>query len=163
MADQDDNDDAINQQAKMQALQALQNQPSQTESALRGASQGATMGLGQYPSAALSALVPTATDTAMNRSYGDRFQQSLNDINQQNQTAQQANPKSYLAGQVGGAALPIAASAGLGAGTAGGSAVADMEVPQGATKFISEYTTPSGQTMRAWISETGGTIIQKVR
>lgn len=133
-------DDDLDQEAKLNALASLTSgpedssdqlysqdssdkiapspaSPSNLESVLRGASQGATLGWGDEASGALGALFPSDTDEAMNRSYSDRYNNIANDIRQSNEQAQTANPRAYLSGEIGGGlgtagALPFAGGGG---------------------------------------------------
>lgn len=85
--------------------------PSKTESFAKGAAQGATLGFGDELSAAAGALVPTATDNALNRGYTDRYAAQRDQLRSGNLQAQDANPISYLGGAVGGG-LPSAIATG---------------------------------------------------
>ena len=74
--------------------------PSRTESALRGAAQGATFGFSDEL-AALPYLFPG----------GKTYRQDLEENRAIHEAARQANPGSYLAGEIGGAALSTAVPA----------------------------------------------------
>jgi len=87
--------------------------PSYGESFGRGAAQGATFGFGDELSAALGALLPTATDKELGRSYSDRYDLIRDKIREENKEAELANPKMYLGGQVTGGIGTAAVPTGL--------------------------------------------------
>lgn len=99
--------------AKSQGLQLLPNNgniqdgPSTAESLARGAAQGASLGFGDELSAAAGALVPTGTDKAMNRSYGDRYSNIKSQIRADNQKASVEHPIASALGEIAGA-TPLA-------------------------------------------------------
>lgn len=87
--------------------------PSVADSAGRAASQGATAGFGDEISAGVSALIPTATDEALGRSFTDRYAASRDAIRNENALAEKAHP-------VVSALTEIATSAPLAIATGGG-------------------------------------------
>lgn len=91
---------------------------SEGESALAGASQGLTLGYGDELAGAAKAGAQAIGDRSL-EGFGEHYRQNRDDARDQLAEAQTQNPKSYLAGQVGGA-LPLAAVAP--AGITGGAA-----------------------------------------
>lgn len=87
--------------------------PSKTESTLWGAQQGATLGWGDEASAALGAAFPSETDKEMNRSYRERYKQIKDYLNKDISEAKQANPKTFLGGQIAGGLSTAAATPAL--------------------------------------------------
>ena len=82
--------------------------PSKMESAARGALQGATLGFADEASGVLSAINPFSDKT---------YAQSRDESRALNEAAQLENPKTYLAGNVGGSLASGIATGGLGAAT----------------------------------------------
>lgn len=110
------------------------NQVSKKESVLRGAAQGATANFGDELTSGVDAAVEKIrelatgkTSLAPGKSLGEKYDAALKQNRSQNAKAEEANPKSYTAGNIagslpgaiatGGSSLPgmIGASAGLGA------------------------------------------------
>lgn len=73
---------------------------SQTESAVRGAVQGASMGYSDELTGALEAGYDKLTGSEA--SLGDLYREKRDEARASNLAAEQANPKTYLAGEVGG-------------------------------------------------------------
>lgn len=85
---------------------------SQTESALRGAASGASLGFFDELSAAASAALPEGMRMERDRAavgagetFMDRYRNAREFYRRSAEQAQQANPKTYLAGELGGAML----------------------------------------------------------
>ena len=111
------------------------------ESFLRGAAQGATLGFGDELTGAVEGAYHAATGP---ESLGDAYRRSRDESRANNSVAEDANPKTYLGGQLGGglagAALTGGASeagliARLGqgalAGAASGAGASDADLTQG--------------------------------
>lgn len=106
-------EDKLAKELALKKLAGDESSLSATESFLRGGAQGATMGWGDELSAALSALLPTATDRELNRSYSDRYELSKNQLRKENEEAEEANPGSYMGGQIAGGITTSAVPTGL--------------------------------------------------
>lgn len=78
-------------------------------SLLRGAIQGATFGFGDELAGSVKGLYDTATKGG---NLSDNYKAARDTIRAQDDIAQQANPKTFVAGQVGGALIPTLASGG---------------------------------------------------
>lgn len=115
-------------------------QPGRVESAGRGALQGATAGFADEGAAFFDALIP-GLSRAVNKdvlagapgdaSFGDRYRTARDYYRGVNTQAREANPGSYLAGEVGGALIPIP-----GAGAASGGRALLRAGGQGAVQGV---------------------------
>lgn len=117
----------------------------QAESGVRGALQGASLGFGDEAAAAIDAALPGLSrrfnpeplaGVAPDASLQDRYAAARDYYRGRNASAQEANPKTYLGGQVAGAVLStrgvpvkgpagVANAAGLGAAQGAGYSEAD--------------------------------------
>src|SRR5512138_310493 len=95
------------------------------ESFGRGALQGASLGFGDEAAAAIDAALPSILRNAVSdeavgggKTYGERYRNAREFYRAKNRAAEEANPGTYLAGSVAGAA-PLAITTG-GAGAAQG-------------------------------------------
>jgi hypothetical protein len=97
---------------KIKAQRAAQ--PTKTESALRGAAQGTTLGFGDEAQGAIQALgIKALGQTGAERPFAQLYKENRDAMRRENAAAKTANPWSYGLGQVAGGA-PLAL------GTAGG-------------------------------------------
>lgn len=88
---------------------------SSTESALRGAAQGLTFDFADEIAGALGAAKQTAFGDAKLSDLLDTYEKER-DVSRENfKQAEEANPKTYLAGEIGGGILPAIATGGAGA------------------------------------------------
>lgn len=108
-------EDKLAKELALKKLAGDNSSPSKLESFLRGGAQSATMGWGDELSAALSALLPTATDKELDRSYSDRYELARDQLRKENEEAEIANPGSYMGGQITGG-IATAAAPGLNLG-----------------------------------------------
>lgn len=99
---------------------------SQMESLGRGALQGATAGFADEASASLGAAMQKAT-THEPESYAEVRRRYLESDREANRVAQESNPKTYLAGQVGGGVGATALAAPLLPAKAAGAAAATLK------------------------------------
>jgi hypothetical protein len=77
------------------------------ESAARGGFQGLSLGFGDEASAGLAALIPALDpEAAKGGTVGERYRNARDFYRGLNTTAEQSNPKTYLASQVVGGAAP---------------------------------------------------------
>ena len=90
--------------------------PSEIDSAARGALQGATMGFADEISGATEALWNVAKGDP--RTFGELYRTYRDESRKNFKTAEEANPKSYMAGNVGGA-IATAAIPGMGGASIG--------------------------------------------
>jgi hypothetical protein len=104
-----------------------------TESAARGGLQGLSMGWGDEGAAGIAALLPfTDREAAHGDTVGDRYRNAREFYRNRNAQAEQANPGTYLTGQIAGA-VGSAVAAGLPtAGAKGLAAAAGQGAAQGA-------------------------------
>jgi hypothetical protein len=92
--------------------------PGRDESAARGGLQGVTMGWGDEAAAAIAAALPfTDREAAYGDTIGERYQSAREFYRGKNAAAEQANPGTYLAGQVAGASAPTLLGAAPALGT----------------------------------------------
>lgn len=84
------------------SLQTMKPRIPEGESALRGAAQGLTFGLADEGTGAVEAAKDTLFGDAKLRDYIDRYKQHRDESRANYAKAQKENPKSYLAGEVGG-------------------------------------------------------------
>lgn len=84
---------------------------SQGMSALRGAIQGATLGFGDELAGGVKGLYDTATKGG---DFSDNYRKTRDAIRAQDDIASEANPKSFIAGQVGGGLASTLATGGIG-------------------------------------------------
>jgi len=84
---------------------------SQTESAIRGAAQEVSFGLADEVTAAAETLLSSGDISK------DKYYKILEDTRKLYKKAEEANPKSYLAGQVAGGILPAVATGGTSVAT----------------------------------------------
>lgn len=89
----------LKEQTQESPQQAKQN-ISQSESALRGAAQGASLGFADEATGTMEALWNKAQGNP--QAFGELYSQYRDESRQAFSESQQANPKSYLAGEVGG-------------------------------------------------------------
>lgn len=112
-----------------QQEKAIRPDVSKAESFLRGASQGATFNLGDEASAVFETTLGALESVLRGKNaFGQQgtleglknilsnYDKSLNDIRSQNQKALEANPKAFIAGEVGGS---LVTSPGASAGVVG--------------------------------------------
>jgi hypothetical protein len=83
-------------------LERIANPPSQVESGLRGAAQGATLGFADELAGAGEALWDVATTDKELKDLGDLYTQRRDESRENFKRAKEANPGTYLAGEVGG-------------------------------------------------------------
>ncbi len=102
------------------ATHEAQFKPSALESGLRGAAQGASLGFADEATGGLEALWDAAKGDP--KTFGELYKQHRDESRANYQAAEQANPKTFMAGQLGGGAatllvpgLGAAEGAGLGA------------------------------------------------
>jgi len=96
---------------------ALQQEYTPTKSAMLGAAEGASFGLADEGGAALRALYEKTLGEDEGKSWTELYRQYQNEMEKMGEEAQQANPKSYLAGSVvGGIAAPLPGGSLLSAG-----------------------------------------------
>jgi hypothetical protein len=97
---------------KIKAQRAAQ--PTKTESALRGAAQGTTLGFGDEAQGAIQALgIKALGQTGAERPFAQLYKENRDAMRRENAAAKTANPWSYGLGQVaGGAPLALATGGG---------------------------------------------------
>jgi hypothetical protein len=85
-----------------------------TESAARGALQGLTFGWGDEGAAAIAATMPFLEPAAAGagKSWSERYQQARDYYRNKNRAAKEENPKTFLAGEIGGGLAPLVMTAG---------------------------------------------------
>jgi len=95
------------------ATPAYDPQTTKSESGVRGALQGASMGFGDEASAAVESVLPSFLRNSVSReavgdakTLGERYRNARDYYRNRNATAEESNPGTYLAGQVAGAAAP---------------------------------------------------------
>lgn len=92
------------------------------ESALRGGLQGLSLKFGDELSAVLEALTPQAVNRALGQediagdgTFRERYERARDWLRARNANAEASNPKTYLAGEVAGSALPLVTPAAVAA------------------------------------------------
>ena len=93
----------------------IQPDTSKTESFLRGAAQGASLGFQDELSPVLGALFPTETDVAQGRGFADRYRSIKATMQAENKLAQASNPTTFGLGSLTGS-LPLSIAGGALAG-----------------------------------------------
>lgn len=108
----------------------ITSQPSELESAGRGLAQGASLGFADELTGGAEALKDELSNQAGDKSFGDLYRQHRDESRAAYDAAQKANPKSFLAGELGGGlatalvpGLNVAKGATLGARAAGAAAL----------------------------------------
>ena len=129
--------------SKIKALRGPQMQASHTtippptadkvarsESAARGALQGASFGFGDEAAGALAAAIPALDREAVGngQTFGERYRNARDFYRGRNAVAEKSNPGTYLTGQVAGAVAPTL----VGAGPANAGAALRSAAGQGA-------------------------------
>ena len=89
------------------------------ESGLRGAAQGASLGFADELTGAGEAGLDTVTGKSDLSNLIEAYKKHRDESRAAYKAAEEANPKSYLAGNIIGGIAPVAASGGLGAGVQG--------------------------------------------
>lgn len=81
---------------------------SRTESGARGVLQGASFGFGDEAAGAVAATLPFTDRGAVGsgQTWGDRYRNARDFYRSRNEAASQANPGTYLTGQITGAVMP---------------------------------------------------------
>jgi hypothetical protein len=110
--------------AKRAAPQALPSGISQTESALRGAAQGATLGFADEAVGAFEGFINTATKGG---SLVENYEKARDESRAANKAAEQANPMTYLGGNLAGGIASSALMPGAGALGVGKAAAAAIK------------------------------------
>lgn len=97
--------------------------PSKMESLLRGGAQGATLGFGDEAQGVIQALgmkfLPESMGGASSndkRGLAELYREQRDVARQDDDVARAANPKTFIAGEVGGGLLPAIATSGVGTG-----------------------------------------------
>jgi hypothetical protein len=128
-------------------------QPTKTESALRGAAQGTTLGFGDEAQGAIQALgIKALRQTGADRPFAQLYKENRDAMRRENAAAKAANPWSYGLGQVAGGA-PLALATG-GGGAAGAGRLVATGAAAGGLSGLGESTseTAGGQ---AWDAAKG--------
>ena len=91
--------------------------PSEIESAMRGAAQGASLGFADEITGALESLKDVATTDVNISELIDQYEKRRDESRSNYKVAQETNPNSYMAGEIGGgiasAFVPVAGASGL--------------------------------------------------
>lgn len=90
--------------------------PSELESGIRGAAQGISLGFADELTGAVETALQTAKNPSEITNILDNYRKFRDESRANYEAAQQANPKSYLAGELVGGVVPVLGTGGVAAG-----------------------------------------------